>query len=155
MTDDYEIKLLGPGDAKVMETLLTVFAEVFEDPQAYQSAPPQRAYLDRLLDQETFIALVATDRDRTVAGLTAYVLEKFEQERREIYIYDLAVLASHRRQGIATALIRTLQEVAADKNAYVIFVQADLADAPAIALYAKLGTMETVKHFDFPVRSRN
>lgn len=155
MTDDYEIKLLGPGDAKVMEALLTVFAEVFEDPQAYQSAPPQRAYLDRLLDQGTFIALVATDGDRTVAGLTAYVLEKFEQERREIYIYDLAVLVSHRRQGIATALIRTLQEVAADKNAYVIFVQADLADAPAIALYAKLGTMETVNHFDFAVRPRN
>jgi len=26
-----------------------------------------------------------------VGGLAAYVLEKFEQQRREIYIYDLAV----------------------------------------------------------------
>jgi aminoglycoside 3-N-acetyltransferase I len=32
----------------------------------------------------------------------------------------------------------------------VIFVQADHGDAPAIALYAKLGTREDVLHFDIP-----
>jgi len=35
----------------------------------------------------------------------------------------------------------------------VIFVQADLGDAPAIALYTKLGAREDVLHFDIPVRS--
>lgn len=34
---------------------------------------------------------------------------------------------------------------------YVIFVQADIEDAPAIALYDKLGSKETVHHFDFDV----
>ena len=34
-------------------------------------------------------------------ALVAYVLEKFERERSEVYIYDLAVAATHRRQGIA------------------------------------------------------
>jgi len=34
----------------------------------------------------------------------------------------------------------------------VIFVQADLGDAPAIALYSKLGRREEVLHFDIAVK---
>lgn len=84
--------------------------------------------------------------------IAAYELKKFEQERSEIYIYDLAVAAAHRREGIATALITKLQKIAAARGVYVIFVQADLSDAPAIALYTKLGTREDVLHFDIPIR---
>ena len=42
---------------------------------------------------------------------------------------------------------------AAERKVYVIFVQADLADAPAIALYESLGTKETAYHFDIEVRA--
>ena len=86
-----------------------------------------------------------------VGALAAYELQKFEQARSEIYIYDLAVLHTHRRRGIATALIRTLQDLAAARGAWVIFVQADHGDDPAIALYTQLGTREDVLHFDIAV----
>jgi aminoglycoside 3-N-acetyltransferase I len=86
-----------------------------------------------------------------VGGLGAYVLEKFEQDRREIYIYDLAVAEAHRRKGIATNLINKLKEVAHKKRAYIIFVQADPPDAPAVALYESLGTREEVFHYDIKV----
>ena len=88
-----------------------------------------------------------------VGGLTAYQLDKFEQDRREIYIYDLAVNEEYRRRGIATATIEALRVEAARRDAYVIFVQADLEDAPAIALYEKLGVKETAHHFDIALRS--
>ena len=84
--------------------------------------------------------------------IAAYQLDKFEQARSEIYIYDLAVSASHRRQGIAESMIRELQRIAAVRGAYVIFVQADHGDDPAIALYSKLGRREEVLHFDIPAR---
>ncbi len=45
-------------------------------------------------------------------------------------------------------MINTLRDEAVRRDAYVIFVQADLVDAPAIALYEKLGVMETAHHFD-------
>ncbi len=83
-----------------------------------------------------------------MAGLTAYVLEKFEQDRREIYIYDLAVLENHRRKGLATKLISELKNIAKKRDAYVIYVQADHGDTPAIRLYESLGTKEEVYHFD-------
>jgi aminoglycoside 3-N-acetyltransferase I len=78
-------------------------------------------------------------------------LQKFEQERSEVYIYDLAVAAPHRRRGIATALINELKGVARVRGADIIFVQADLEDEPAIALYTKLGVREDVLHFDISV----
>ena len=71
-----------------------------------------------------------------------------EQARSEIYIYDLAVARRHRRQGIATALIKALKGVARARGAYVIFVQADQGDEPAIQLYTKFGTRDEVLHFD-------
>ncbi len=57
------------------------------------------------------IALAALKHGEVVGGLAAYELQKFEQERSEIYIYDLAVSAAHRREGIATALIQELKSI--------------------------------------------
>jgi aminoglycoside 3-N-acetyltransferase I len=72
---------------------------------------------------------------------------------RSSYIYDLAVVSAHRRQGIATAMIEELKRIAAARGAYVIFVQADIGaeDQPAIELYTKLGKREEVLHFDIAV----
>ncbi|MCY1529341.1 Gentamicin 3-N-acetyltransferase [compost metagenome] len=71
-----------------------------------------------------------------------------------MYIYDLAVDAVHRRQGIATRLIEHLQGIAAACGAWVVYVQADPPDAPAVALYSKLGRREEVLHFDLAVPKR-
>src|ERR671912_509200 len=61
------------------------------------------------------------------------------------------VFAEHRRRRIATALIEHLREIAARRGGWVIYVQADHGDDPAIALYGKLGTREDVLHFDIKV----
>jgi aminoglycoside 3-N-acetyltransferase I len=145
------IRQLGPHDVPVMHRMMTMFGEAFGDLDAYTSKRPGDGYLGRLLAADTFIALAALKGDDVVGGLAAYVLRKFEQERTEIYIYDLAVAEGHRREGIATALIQELSKIAALRGGYVIFVQADLGDDPAIALYTKLGTREDVLHFDIPV----
>jgi aminoglycoside 3-N-acetyltransferase I len=55
---------------------------------------------------------------------------------------------AHRRQGIASALITEVKKIAALRGAYVIFVQADFGDEPAMALYNKFGSREDVLHFD-------
>ena len=136
-----------------MNALLSVFGEAFEDVDTYGAKRPRPEYLRELLAGDTFIALAAVEGSQVIGGLAAYELKKFEQERSEIYIYDLAVAAAHRRRGVATALIRELQRVGTERGAYVIFVQADLPDAPAIALYSKLGVREDVLHFDIAVRA--
>ena len=128
----------------LLRGMLAMFSDAFEDPDAYARRPPTEAYLSRLLASQTFLAVASVCEGRVVGGLAGYVLPKFEQERSEFYIYDLAVAAVHRRKGIATALIRELQGIATERGAYVIYVQADLSDPPAIALYSKLGVREEV-----------
>ena len=146
------IALLKPSDVPVLKALLRVFGDAFGDVATYQHDVPPDEYLRSLLGLPHLIALAALDdAGSVVGGLVAYELQKFERDRREIYIYDLAVANAHRRKGIATALIRDLQRVARERDAYVIFVQADPGDAPAIALYESLGTREDVHHFDIRV----
>jgi len=147
----YRIAQLTPSDIPVLKALLKVFGEAFQDTEAYGRAVPSDAYLQSLLARPHFIVLVATNDNEVIGGLAAYELEKFEQDRREIYIYDLAVSERHRRKGIATRLIGELRRMASRRNAYVIFVQADREDIPAIRLYESLGTKEEVLHFDIAV----
>jgi aminoglycoside 3-N-acetyltransferase I len=147
----YEYRRFGPDDVQLMRDLLRVFADAFGEPQTYLSAQPPDSYLHTLLSRDDLIALAATEGEQVIGGLTAYVLDKFEQERSEIYIYDLAVAEAHRRKGVATALIRHLQDLARSCHAWVIFVQADPGDDPAMKLYASLGAREDVHHFDIPV----
>ena len=149
-TESPTLRVLTPGDALVLRAMLSVFADAFEDPQTYTAAPPDAAYHEALLASPTFIAVAAFVADTVVGALTAYELVKFEARRKEIYIYDLAVSTSHRRQGVATALIRKLQVLATQRGADVIFVQAHRIDDPAVALYSKLGSQEDVLHFDIP-----
>lgn len=147
--------VLDAGDAGLMPRLLAMFGEVFEERDTYCGNPPDAGYFRTLLGRDSFIAIAALEGETVIGGLAAYVLHKFEQRRSEIYLYDLAVSAAHRRRGVATGLIETLRRVAAERGAYVIFVQADLVDDPAIALYTKLGMREDVLHFDIAVPPRD
>lgn len=148
-----DIYHLTPNNIPLMEALLTMFGEAFNEVETYTAKRPSELYLRQLLGSETFIALAAVKSDEVVGGIAAYELRKFEQERSEIYLYDLAVASGHRREGIATLLIEELKKIAVERGAYVIFVQADtsIEDEPAIALYTKLGNREDVLHFDITV----
>jgi aminoglycoside 3-N-acetyltransferase I len=147
----YQFRQLTIGDVGPLQELLRVFGDAFEDWDTYQGAVPDEAYLRSLLAAPHFIAVVAILDDNIVGGLAAYELQKFERKRREIYIYDLAVTETERRKGVARRLILELKRIAKQRGAYVIYVQADRGDLPAIALYESLGTREDVHHFDFLV----
>lgn len=145
---NFRVQVLTRADVGLMRKMLAMFGEAFEDRATYTHAQPDDPYLIDLLSSKAFIAIAAVSGHDVVGGLAAYVLPKFEQARKEIYIYDLAVSSACRRQGIAAALIEELKRVALTEGAYSIYVQADRADEPAIALYTKLGTGADVLHFD-------
>ncbi|WP_335673627.1 AAC(3)-I family aminoglycoside N-acetyltransferase [Tsuneonella dongtanensis] len=142
------MRRLSSDDVSAMRSALDVYADSFDDVPSYRAAQPDDTYLERLLARDDFIQLVAADGGTIVGAMSAYVLPKFEQARSEIYIYDLAVDENWRRQGIAERMIEHLKSIAGDVGAWVIYVQADHGDEPAIALYAKLGSREDVIHFD-------
>ena len=148
----FHVRRLTRADIPLMLELSAMFGKAFNELDTYTKRPPSGGYLDRLLDNKEFVALAATQVGEVVGGLVAYELVKFEQERSEFYIYDLAVREDMRRRGVATVLIEEMQRIAAANSAEVVFVQADHGDDPAIALYSKLGRLEEVLHFDIPAR---
>ena len=152
MSADFEILRLGSSDADAARALLRCFGEAFGDPLTYLGEQPDDGYVGELLSDPAFVALAAVVEGDIVGGLVAYELRKLERRRSEFYIYDLAVQESYRKGGIATALIEALKPIARSRGGWVIFVQADAVDAPAVALYDKLGVREDdVFHFDIPV----
>jgi len=148
MAGGFTFKRLGPGDVALFRDLNAMFGAAFGDADAYAGAPPSDVYLEELLAKPHIIPLVALSGEGVIGGLVAYELDKFEQARRELYIYDLAVDETQRRRGVAQGLIAELQHIAKVRGAWVIYVQADYGDEPAIALYTKLGRREDVMHFD-------
>lgn len=148
------VRRLGSADIGAMRDLNALYADAFEDHETYRRDTPDDAWLAHQLGRETIILLVAESEGAIIGGLTAYELPKLEAARSEIYLYDLAVAETHRRRGVATALIAELQHIAADTGAWAVFVQADYVDPPAIALYTKLGVREEVLHFDLPPKPR-
>lgn len=146
---DLSIRRLTQGDITQMKALNDLFGRVFEQPDIYSENPPNRAWLFDLLSDPNFVCLVAEAKNGQIAGgVCAYILKKFEQQRSELFVYDLGVDEAWRRQGVATALIQHLKPVAQAVGAWVIVITADDGDTPATSLYRKLGVEERTLHYD-------
>jgi aminoglycoside 3-N-acetyltransferase I len=151
----FHVRRLVPADMNLLRAMSRMMGEAFNEVETYTVKPPSAGYVDRLLGNREFVALAVVEEGEVLGGLVAYELVKFEQERSEFYIYDLAVREDRRREGMASALIEEMQRVAAANNAQVMFIQADRGDEAAIALYSKYGRREDVLHFDIPAARRN
>ncbi|MDJ1173356.1 GNAT family N-acetyltransferase [Roseofilum capinflatum] len=148
---EYQLKQLGPNDLELMHSLLDCFAEEFNQREFYQSNRPDNLYMRDVLSSDTFIAVVACVGNKVIGGLTAYELKKIEQKRSEIHLYELAVAEPYRRKGIATSLIEKVKLIGQSRGAWLVFVQAEYVDKPAVNLYTKLGRKQEILHFDLPL----
>jgi aminoglycoside 3-N-acetyltransferase I len=136
---DFMVHALTAADLPQLRQLNALFGVAFHDCDTYCAQPPSDDYVRALLADQQTIVVVALAGTEVAGGLVAYELRKFERERSEIYIYDLAVAESFRRRGIASALLERLAAIAAQRGISSVFVQADYVDEPAIALYEKFG----------------
>ena len=147
---DYAIRRLGADDVDLAFRWRDMFNSAFGEPPG---GVPSADYMRRLLADPKFIGLAAVSGADVIGGIAAYELVKYERERSEIYIYDLAVAEPHRRRGIGRALIEAVKPIARATGAWMIFVQADREDEPAIALYRSMGIEEQPLHFDIAPES--
>lgn len=148
MSVAFQLHTLAADDVQRMRQLLEVFSRAFESQDTYTGQPPSTNYLEALLRSEAFVAIAALSADTVVGGLTGYLLPKYEQQRSEFYIYDLAVDPAYQRKGVATALLQYLQQMGYERGWSMIFVQAEAGDAPAIGLYSKFGIQLEALQFD-------
>lgn len=143
---DLTIERLLPNDLAKFKELILVFEDVFE---MENLKLPHENHLQRLLNKDTFFAVVAKINDKVIGGLTIYVLDQYYSEKPLAYIYDLAVLTTHQRKGVGNQLIKFTNNFCTQNGFEEVFVQADKVDDYAIDFYRSTQPTneEQVVHF--------
>jgi ribosomal protein S18 acetylase RimI-like enzyme len=77
--------------------------------------------------------------DGAPAGFVSGVEVTHPDKGTEMFLYELAVDEAHRRQGIGTALVLALRDLAHDQGCYGMWVLTDADNAAAGATYRKSG----------------
>ena len=139
-----EIKQLTKQDLSEFTSLVDLFNTVFEE----ESKIGSKANLLKLLNNKSFIALVALAENKVVGGLTAYELPMYYSDSSEIFLYDLVVKPDHQRMGIGKGLLQRLKEYCTENGVKEFFVMAHEEDEHAIEFYhATGGKAEKVVNF--------
>jgi ribosomal protein S18 acetylase RimI-like enzyme len=133
---DFDLRLLRPGDEHVVRALRTYEGE--GDPEGL------------LADRRTLM-LVAFDEERPVGFVLAHELPRRHGDRSKLFVYEIDVAETHRRRGIASALLARLAELARERGIRVGFVLTDHDNVAANALYhsAGLASSRVVVEWEF------
>ncbi len=126
------VRQLKPDEIENFIDLVKLFSLVFE----YEDFKlPTKAHLQRLLNRNDFIVLVATVNEEIIGGLTAYTLQQYYSEKPLAYIYDIAVKGDYQRRGIGKDLINALNTFCIKNGFEEMFVQAEKEDTDALGFY--------------------
>jgi aminoglycoside 3-N-acetyltransferase I len=95
-------------------------------------------HLVKVIAKQEHLVFVALPGNKVIAGLTAYILEVFEEEKLIVYIIDLAVKTEYQRKGIGQKLIKEINTYCGAKSISEVFIQADAVDEYAVEFYRKI-----------------
>jgi aminoglycoside 6'-N-acetyltransferase I len=138
-----EIKLLGRQDGGV---LAHVAPDVFDDPIDVGRAE------EFLADPRHHLA-VAVDDGLVVGFVSAVHYVHPDKPRPELWINEVSVAETHRRQGIAKRLLHAVFAAARGLGCAEAWVLTDRVNTPAMRLYAAAGSShEPTDHVMFTFR---
>lgn len=103
--------------------------------------PPLAAATARFLAQPDHHLLFAYAGDRAV-GMISGVEMTHPDKGTEMFVYELGVAPVARLQGVGTALVRALADVARERGCYGMWVSTEVDNAAAQATYRRAGATE-------------
>lgn len=118
------VRLLQPGDEEVVRRLATYAGP--GDPEG-------------LLADRRSLFLVAFDGELPVGFVLAHELPRRHGDASQLFVYEVDVAETHRRRGIASALLEQLAELARGRGIRSGFVLTEPDNGPANALYRMAG----------------
>ena len=126
------IRHLGPEDAHILDR---VAGGVFDNP-----VNPAWSYAFLATGvNEIVVALEAG----TVVGFASGTALMHPDKATGFFINEVGVGDNHRRQGIATRLVRRIVEIACERGCQEIWLATEGDNTPARGLYRKLDAAET------------
>jgi ribosomal protein S18 acetylase RimI-like enzyme len=104
--------------------------------------PPRPDATERFLAQPNHHLLLAYDDTGRAIGMISGVETTHPDKGTEMFIYELGVAPAARLQGVATALVRSLAEIARDRGCYGMWVGTEMDNVAAKATYRRAGASD-------------
>src|SRR5919112_2494606 len=105
-------------------------------------SPPLPEPTERFLADPTHHLLLAYDSADRAIGMISGIETTHPDKGTEMFIYELGVAPAARLQGVATALVRALADVARERGCYGMWGGTEPDNAAAQATYRKAGATE-------------
>jgi aminoglycoside 3-N-acetyltransferase I len=142
-----EFRQLKKEDLAAFKSLIEIYNTVFE----HDKKLPSDSYLLKILSQQNFWVIVASQVNEIVGGLTIHILHTCYHEKPLAYIYDIGIKPSFQGQGIGKALVSYTLELCKEKGCQEAYVEAEADDADALHFYRKTKYSSELKaiHFNY------
>lgn len=131
---EVRIARLGPGD----DATVLAASSLFDGPARSDATA-------RFLRERGHHLFLAYDGDEPVGFVSAVELVH-PDKGVELFLYELGVDESHRRQGIGASLLRELETLARHLGCYDMYVLTDRDNDAAVAAYTSTGAEEDGEH---------
>ncbi|MFZ0492072.1 MAG: GNAT family N-acetyltransferase [Acidimicrobiia bacterium] len=139
-----DVRLLGVRDADI---LTRVAPDIFDDPIFEHST-------EAFLADPRHRLVVAIEGHLVVGFVSAIVYVHPDKSTPEMWINEVGVAPSHRRQGIGTQLVRRMLDVARASSCSEVWLLTERSNVAAMSLYESLGGVESdsdTTMFTFPL----
>ncbi len=90
--------------------------------------------------------ILAKENDMIIGILRAHYMPRLDDKKASILLYEIDVHPEHRQEGVGTALIEKLKEIASNEGIHEIWVVTNKSNEAAMVLYKTTGAV--AKHND-------
>lgn len=98
-----------------------------------------RDYLQRFLSRPENYLIVATEGDKPIGYLVAYLLDRVDREQTMMFFYEISVAEEHQRRGAATGMIKLLKRFCLELGVMKMWVHTNKSNIAAMASYEATG----------------
>src|ERR1700735_5336933 len=103
--------------------------------QKIKRAPTTTEVIASFLKRPDQYFIVAIEDDQPVGFALAYELERIDRSHPMVFLYEMEVVESHQRQGVATMMIELLKKICRKRGVFKMFVIAAASNHAALQLY--------------------
>jgi aminoglycoside 6'-N-acetyltransferase I len=131
----FEVRRLQAGNEHLA---LQVVRELMPEDER-DGREPSLEHLQRFLSQDTNYQIVARDGNRPVGFLTAYRMPSLCCDATMVYIFEIEVASTYRRQGMGKQMVNLLKRLCREDGVEDMWVGTENDNIAAKRLYESTG----------------
>jgi ribosomal protein S18 acetylase RimI-like enzyme len=126
---DITVRRLGQGDESILVDIV----------HRYKARTIELKYATQLLANTLNFLLVAEHEQRAVGFVWGYLLQRLDREKNQLFVYEVEVSPSARRQRVGTSLMNFIAAYTKEHRLLEAFVLTDVDNSAAHGLYRSTG----------------